>query len=66
VAKPLLMLADPLQILGFLYDCLPLKQPVLSTLRPFHLPNWLYKHLHFNGIFEVATSVRAFKIVHYE
>jgi FkbM family methyltransferase len=54
-----------LQVLGALYDCLPFKQPMLSGLRPFHLPNWLYKHLHFNGIFEVATSVRPFKIVHY-
>jgi FkbM family methyltransferase len=55
----------PLQILGSLYDRLPLKQPVLSALRPLHLPVWLYKHLHFKGIFEIATSVRPFKIVHY-
>jgi FkbM family methyltransferase len=54
-----------MQILGSLYDCLPFKQPVLTSLRPFHLPNRIYRHLHFNGTFEVATSVKPFKIVHY-
>jgi len=51
--------------LGALYDRLPLKRQVLSPLRPLRLPHRLYRHLHFEGPFEVATPGRPFRMVHH-
>jgi FkbM family methyltransferase len=53
------------KLLGPIYDALPFKQPVLAWLRPLGLPGWLYKHLHFKGVFEVQTPTRPFRIVHH-
>src|SRR5262245_46749813 len=39
----------PLRTIGAMYDRLPLKQPVLSLIRPLGLTYPIYKHLHFAG-----------------
>jgi FkbM family methyltransferase len=51
--------------LGRFYDRLPFKRKVLSPLRPLRLPYRMYKHLHFEGEFEVATPQRSFRLIHY-
>ena len=51
--------------MGALYDRLPCKHPLLSILRPFRLPHSIYKHLHFAGECDVATSGKPFRIIHY-
>jgi FkbM family methyltransferase len=51
--------------LGALYDRLPLRRRWLSPLRPLGLPHRLYQHLHFEGVFEVATRGRPFRMVHH-
>ena len=53
------------EVLGQLYDWLPLKQPVLSILKSTRLPYSVYKHLHFTGHFAVMTPRGAFRVVHY-
>ncbi len=51
--------------LGKLYDWLPFKRHVLSSLRLCPLPHRLHQHLHFEGQFEVATPQGSFRIIHY-
>lgn len=53
------------QALGALYDRVPYKRQFLPILRRLHLPDSVYRHLHFAGKFDVATSTRPFRIIHY-
>lgn len=41
--------------IGGFYDAMPLKRPLMSVLRPFGVPEPLYRHLHFRGAFSLRV-----------
>ena len=47
-----------------LYRAVPYKQPVFEILRPFPIPERLYRHLHFRGVMRVPVEGECFRIVH--
>lgn len=53
------------KILRTIYAILPLKRELFSIVRPFGLPEQIYKHLHFKGSFKVRIDPNLhFKINH--
>lgn len=48
------------------YDIIPFKKQLFTFLRLFRLPQSLYRHLHFKGVFKVdIDSKRGFLVNHY-
>jgi hypothetical protein len=46
-----------------IYAIIPLKKEIFSVLKIFRLPENIYKHLHFKGVFNVKiNSSTSFKI----
>lgn len=54
-------------LLRELYDLVPAKQPVFELARRLiHLPEWVYRHLHFKGIITIPVGGRcAIRLRHY-
>lgn len=51
--------------LKWVYDVLPFKKQLFLLLRRLPIPQSLYRHLHFKGVFSVMVDDRSFKIKHY-
>jgi len=47
------------------YEVLPFKKEFFLILRRLPVPQAIYRHLHFKGIFSIAAGNCAFKIIHY-
>lgn len=52
-------------ILKFIYHIIPFKKYIFMLIRPFNLPEPVYKHLHFKNIFRVKFDTYHFLITHY-
>jgi FkbM family methyltransferase len=47
----------------FLYEFIPFKKQIFSVLKPIQLPESIYKHLHFKGIFSIKLpNAKKFKM----
>ncbi len=47
------------------YQAIPFKQPVLEVLRRLSLPETVYRHLSFQGVFDVEVADTTFRMRHY-
>ncbi len=48
-----------------IYELIPLKKEIFSLLKVFNLPEFIYKHLHFNGIITIEIDAKnQFKMYH--
>lgn len=52
-------------VLKKIYQTLPFKKELFSLLRVFRLPQSVYKHLYFEGVFKVNVNSKTFRIRHY-
>lgn len=53
-------------LLKSIYHHLPFKKQLFSVIRPLHLPENIYRHLHFKGVIHVKVDEHSsFKTMHY-
>jgi FkbM family methyltransferase len=52
------------KLLKRIYHLIPFKKPLFLLIRPIRLPQKIYQHLYFKGVFTVPVNTSSFKIYH--